>query len=129
VHGGEFVFTKEQTRKAGVGNARGLGEDAGRLRRSGGFVSTARCRARPSTAPYRIPISTPATRRWTGSTARRSDGSRRRLRRGPLRLPRRVRHLRRRTCCFGSNQAIVQQLAASMYGWTGTQWDALYRWS
>jgi hypothetical protein len=57
VHGGEFVFTKEQTAKAGVRNlevyAKMLTGYA-----TGGFVSTSAVPKPPSTAPYRTPIST-----------------------------------------------------------------------
>ncbi|MCW2811243.1 MAG: hypothetical protein JWP61_1701, partial [Friedmanniella sp.] len=57
VHGGEFVFTKEQTSRAGVNQLSTL---AGMLSgySGGGFVSAASVPRPPSTAPYRPPIST-----------------------------------------------------------------------
>ena len=57
VHGGEFVFTKEQTSKAGVGK---LSELAAHLDgyAGGGFVSPDSVPRPYSTAPYRAPIST-----------------------------------------------------------------------
>lgn len=57
VHGGEFVLTKEQTRRAGVRNlevyAKMLDGYA-----AGGFVGDSDVPLPPSTAPYRPPIST-----------------------------------------------------------------------
>ncbi|TFV66084.1 UNVERIFIED_ORG: phage tail tape measure protein [Bacillus sp. AZ43] len=59
VHGGEFVFTKEETRQAGVPNLVALAKSL-RGYATGGFVSVESVPKPPSTAPYQSPISTAA---------------------------------------------------------------------
>jgi hypothetical protein len=128
VHGGEFVFTKEQTAKAGKSTlavwAKMLDGYAG-----GGFVSTGQVPHPRSTAPYQFPISTPGdatmqreyseTVSWVAAqaAARAAAAAARAAVSGIFGAA---------PAASGSNQAIVQQLAASMYGWTGAQWSALY---
>jgi hypothetical protein len=57
VHGGEFVFTKEQTRKAGVANLAAMAESL-RGYAAGGYVTEADIPRPYSTSPYGVPLST-----------------------------------------------------------------------
>lgn len=59
VHGGEFVFTKEETRRAGVGRLADLAKSL-RGYATGGFVSADDIPRPPGTAPFQYPISTAA---------------------------------------------------------------------